>query len=94
MSTDNVTVKDQVFHVRVVGKIQMPRLPNPMVTPAGKPLVHAVPLTIFFRQEPPLGSGARNPENGFKKETTACFLAHIGTRMSPQEGQDFVPLRI
>ena len=66
--------------------------PDPVVAPAGKALVDAVPFTILFRQEAPLCSAARYPEYTFNEESAVGFFPSIGTGMTFQEGIELFPL--
>jgi hypothetical protein len=61
MGTDDGAIDDQVLHIWIINEAGMHLLPDALVTPAGKPLVHAVPFAILFRQQAPLGTASRDP---------------------------------
>jgi len=62
------------------------------LTPARKAFVNRVPIAVFFRQKPPLRTGAGDPENGFEKVTAIIFLPDINVGAGFQECEYFLPL--
>ena len=73
MGSHHRAVQQNVFHIRIIGEMLMQIIPDVVVTPAGKALVNCVPLTVFFRQKPPLGPAAGDPQHSFD-EKTAFFI--------------------
>ena len=94
MGTDDGTVNDQVLHIWIINEAGMHLLPDAVVAPASKPLVHAVPFAILFRQQTPLGTAPRNPEDAFDEATTTCLASNVYIGRRPQEAQDLGPLFI
>ena len=87
-------VDNDIFHIGVLGKMVMHPFPDAFITPAGKPLVDAVPVAVAFGQQSPLGAATGDPENPFHKPAAVRFLAHIHVRAGTQELKDFPPLVI
>ena len=52
---DHRAVNDELLHIRVVSEAMVHLSPDAAVGPTGKSLVHAVPMPIRGRQQPPLG---------------------------------------
>jgi hypothetical protein len=77
MGTDHRAINDEVFHVRFIGEVLMHSFPNTLFTPAGEPLVDAVPLTVLGRQQSPLGTASANPYDGFNEAAAFCFLSYV-----------------
>ena len=94
MCTNNGTIQDQTFHVRVIGKVLMHAFPDAVVTPAGESPVNAIPVAVPFRQQAPLGAAASDPQHAFQKETAGGFLSRIDARTGAQEGENPCPLII
>ena len=94
MSPNDGAIEDQVFHIRIVGKVLMHLLPDPVVTPTGKAFVDAIPVTVLFWQQPPLRPTAGHPKHPFNETTTGGFLTDISSGALPQKVKDFVPLFI
>ena len=61
------------------------------IAPTGKVFIDAIPMTVLFRQQAPLGPAASNPEHGFKEKTTVGILSRVDPGMVLQEGIHFVP---
>ena len=92
MGTYHAAVQEHIFHLGVVGKVLMHILPDFMLALAGKTLIDAVPVAIFFRQEAPLGAAAGDPEHAFDEKTANGFFPGIDQGMVLQEKEDFFPL--
>ena len=92
METYHAAVQEHIFHVGVVGKVLIHILPDLMLAPAGKTLIDAVPVAIFFRQKAPLGAAAGDPEHVFDVKTASSFFPGIDPGMVLQEKEDFFPL--
>lgn len=92
MGSNDRAIQDQVLHIRVFGKMLMHIFPDPVIAPACKTLVDAIPVTVLIRQQAPLGSAASDPQHAFQEKTAVGLLASIGSRMALQVGIDFVPL--
>lgn len=94
MGPDDGAIEDQMFPIRIIGKIGMHWVPNILITPAGKPFVDAIPMAVLCWQQPPLRSAAGDPEDAFDETATPVLLADIHFRAGPQELQYFGPLFI
>jgi len=92
VSPDNGAIQDQMFHIRVTGKILMHFVPDILISPAGKPFIDAIPVAILLWQQAPLGPAAADPEHAFDKTATLVFLTHINARTDPQKLKYFGPL--
>src|SRR3989304_2292509 len=92
MGPNDRAIQDQVLHIWVIGKMLMHIFPDPVVAPASKALVDAIPVAVLFRQQAPLCSAAGDPKHSFQEKTTVSFLASIGSRVASQVRIDFVPL--
>ena len=66
--------------------------PDFMVTPAGKPLVDAIPFTIRRGQKTPLRPTPGDPEHTFYKNPAGGFFPGINPGMVFQEKIDLLPL--
>jgi hypothetical protein len=69
MCPDDRTIQNDILHIRVLCEMVMHGLPDPLFAPAGKPLTHAIPVSIFHRQQAPLGATPQDPEHAFQKAT-------------------------
>lgn len=94
MSPNDGAIEDQVFHVRVIHKVLVHLVPDPVIAPAGKAFVDAIPVAVLVRQQSPLSSAAGNPQHPFHKTAAGGFLSNIGSRAFPQKLNDFAPLFI
>ena len=92
MSPNDGAIKDQVFHIRVIGKILMHFVPDILIGPAGKPFVDAIPMTVLLWHQAPLGPAAADPEHAFDKTATLVFLTDINVGTGLQEREYFGPL--
>ncbi len=77
MCPDDGAIKDQVFHIRVIGKMLVHLLPNTVVAPAGKAFVDAIPVPVLLGQQAPLGTTPGDPEDTFDKTTALTFLTNV-----------------
>lgn len=91
MGLDHAAIQDKVLHVWISYKMLMHVFPDFGIAPTGKVFVDAIPLTVLFRQQAPLGPAASNPEHGFKEKTTVGILSRVDPGMVLQEGIHFVP---
>jgi hypothetical protein len=94
MGPDDGAIEDQMFHIRVIGKMLIHFVPNILISPASKAFVDAIPMAILVWQQPPLGAAASDPEDAFDKTAALVFLADINVRTGPQELNYFGPLFI
>jgi hypothetical protein len=79
MGSHDRAVQQDILHIRVIGKMLMQILPYLMFTPARKALVDAVPVTVFFGKQAPLGSATQDPQNSLDELPALRFLASIGS---------------
>jgi hypothetical protein len=94
MGPHHGAVNDEMLQIWVLDKMVLHSFPDTFITPAGKPLVDAVPFTILFGQQSPLGTAARHPEYAFHEAATVGFLADVHLWTITQELEDFPPLFI
>ena len=80
MRAHNRAVEQEPFAVGFVGTGFKQRLPNAFIAPAREAFVNAIPVAIFFRQQPPLCTAAGDPKHGFDKAPTFGFIADIDAR--------------
>jgi hypothetical protein len=66
--------------------------PYLVVTPTGKAFVDAVPVTVLFGKQAPLGSAAQHPQDGFNELSAFSFIASTGSGVVLQEWVDLFPL--
>lgn len=92
MSAYDGAVENQVFHVRLIGKLLQHVCPDPGVAPASKPFVDAVPFTVLAWQQTPLRTTAINPEHRFQEASAVSFVPDVDARMYSQERAYFGPL--
>jgi hypothetical protein len=78
MGSYDGAVQQDMLHIRVIGKMVMHLFPYSVVAPTGKALVDAVPVTVFFGKQSPLGPAAQDPQDGFDEQPAFSFLASIG----------------
>jgi len=55
--------------------------PYSVVAPTGKAFVDAVPLAEFLGKQPPLGSAAQDPQDGFDELSAFSIIAGISPGM-------------
>jgi hypothetical protein len=91
MGPDHGAVDDEAFQIRVGGEMLMHQFPDTPVGPAGKPFVHAVPISILSREEPPLGAGTGHPQYSFYETSAFLFLANIQVGAPSQELENLGP---
>ena len=77
MGTYHGRVDDEMFHIRIVCKMLMHPFPDTLVAPADKSLVDAVPLAVLGWQQPPRGSTASHPKDGFDEAKAFGLLSNI-----------------
>ena len=91
MRPDHRAVYDQVFQIRVVAAMLMHLCPDALVSPTGESLVDGVPVPVFGWKEPPLGSGAIDPQHGFYKTSAFFFLTDVQFGATTQELENLGP---
>jgi hypothetical protein len=92
MGTHYGAVNQYIFQIRVLDTMSHQIFPHPIVTPAGKSLVDAVPVTILGWQQSPLGATAGYPHYAFHKATTLSFVGYVHVRASSQNARHLHPL--
>ena len=92
MGSNDRAIQDQVLHIWVIDKMLMHIFPDPMIAPACKTLVDAIPVAVLSRQQTPLRSAAGDPQHAFQEQTAFSFLTSVGARVALQVRVDFVPL--
>ena len=92
IGTDDGTVDNEVSHVWIIHEMLMHLVPDVMVTPTGKSLVNCVLIAVIFRQKPPLGPAAGDPEHRCDKKTAFFCFPGIHSGMIFQKEIDFFPL--
>ena len=92
MRTNHGAINDKVLHVRVIGEVEMHSFPNALFTPAGKPLVDAVPFAVLRREQPPLSAASGDPKDTFDKASAFGFLPCVHIWTTTQELQNLRPL--
>ena len=94
MSADNGAVNEQVFEVWISGAKLMQLLEDAGISPAGETFIDGIPIAIGFREQSPLRTGARNPEDGRKESPTLPLRADVNLAARAQERQNLLPLLI
>jgi len=94
MSADNGAVNEQVFKVWISSAKLMQLLEDAGFCPAGKAFIDGVPIAVLFREQSPLRTAARNPENGREEATTLPLRANVNLAARAKEGQNLLPLLI
>ena len=89
MGPHHRAVNDKMFQIWVMGKMMMHSFPDPFITPAGKPLVDAVPFAIPLGQQSPLSTAASHPEHAFNEAAAISFLTDVHLWATTQELEDF-----
>jgi hypothetical protein len=65
--------------------------PNATRVPSGKALVDTIPIAIGRWQQAPLGTAARDPEEGFEKAPNFVFVANVDAGTGFEKAIDFLP---
>jgi hypothetical protein len=92
MGPNHGAVDDEAFQIRVGGEMLMHQFPDTPVGPAGKPFVHAVPVSILGREEPPLGTGTVHPQHRLDETLAFRFLTNVQVGTTTQELENPGPL--
>ena len=92
MSTNNGAINEQVFEVWISGAKLMQLLEDAGISPAGETFIDGIPVAILFREQSPLGTAARHPEDGRKEAATLPLRADVNLAARAQEGQKLLPL--
>ena len=66
--------------------------PDAFVSPTGESFIDTVPIPVFGRKQPPLGTGAVNPQHSLDKSLAIFFLSDIQAGAATQEIENPVPL--
>ncbi len=94
MNSDDRTVDDKVFHVRVIddpdGIRAFPDAPD--AASGYKPLVDAVPLAVHAWEQPPLCTGSSDPHDGFDKQLTFGLLPNVQVWLATQKLENLGPI--
>jgi hypothetical protein len=94
MSAHDGRVKQQIFHVAVLGEMLEQLFKDLEFTPSGEAFIKGVPVTILAWQESPLRSRPRDPQNGFKEAATIASGSKPDLGTGFQNGQNLLPLVI
>jgi hypothetical protein len=77
MGANDSAVNEQVFEVWVSGAKLMQLLEDTSFSPAGKAFIDGIPVAILFREQSPLRTAARNPEDGREESATLPLRADV-----------------
>ena len=91
VGADNGGIDQHALQIRAVRTRRMPRLPDPVATPAGKSLEYRVQFAMFRSQQAPLRSRPQNPQHGGKEVPACRFRDHPDMRMGHQYRLDHIP---
>ena len=94
MRANDGAVNEQVFEVWVSGTKLVQLLEDTSLSPAGKTLIDGIPVSIFFGQQSPLSTAARNPKDGRKEVSALPLCADMNLWARAQERQNLLPLLI
>ena len=92
MGADYGAVDDEVLHVGVIDERLMHSFPYPALTPAGEPLVDAVPIAIGGWEQPPLRAGAHNPQHALNETLAIGLLSNVPTGLAAKKRTYLWPL--
>jgi hypothetical protein len=92
MRSHHGAIQQDIFHIRIAGKVLMHIIPDIMFTPAGKTLVNRVPLAIIVGHKPLLRSAAGDPEDAFDKKSAIRLGPSVDMVVFLQEKVDLLPL--
>ena len=94
MGANDGAVNEQVFDVWISGAKLMQLLEDAGFCPTGKAFIDRIPVAILFREQSPLRTAARDPEDGRKEAATLPLSANVNLAARAQEGQNLLPLLI
>ena len=94
MSANDGAINEQVFEVWISGAKLMQLLEEAGIGPAGKTFIDSIPIAVLFREQAPLCTRARNPEDGRKEAATLPLRADVNLAARAKEGQKLLPLLI
>ena len=94
MRPHNRAIEQKPFAIGIVRTVFKDLLPDSFVAPAGETLVYAIPFAIRFRQEPPLGTAAGDPQHRFDEAARIEFIPGINAGARFQKGIDGLPSRV
>ena len=77
MSANDRAINEQVFEVWVSGAKLMQLLEDASFGPAGKAFIDGIPVAVFYREQSPLSTRARNPEDGGEEAATLPLRADV-----------------
>ncbi len=89
MGSHHSAINDEMLQVWVLNKMLMHSFPDALITPAGKPLVDAVPFAVLFGQQSPLSAAAGHPEHPLNEAAAGGFWADVYLRTITEELKDF-----
>src|SRR5205085_11143190 len=92
VSSHDCGIHEDFLEVGVFGQLGENPMPNALVRPARKSLVHAVPRSEFFRQIAPWSPHARDPQHRFHKAAIVLARAPRIAGFARQQILDAPPL--
>ena len=92
MGADYGAVDDEVLHVGLIDEMLMHTFPYPAITPAGEPLVDAVPIAIGGWEHPPLRTGARHPQHALDETLAIGLLSNVQSGLAAKKRTYLCPL--
>ena|SRR5689334_24728515 len=94
MGANDGAINEQVLEVWVSGTKLMQLLEDAGFGPARETFIDGIPIAVFFGQQSPLRTAARNPEDSREKATTLPLRADVNLAARAKEGQKLLPLLI
>lgn len=91
MSANDGAINEQVFEIWISGAKLMQLLEDASLSPASEAFIDGVPVAILVREQSPLSTAARNPEDSRKEAATLPLRADVNLRARAQEGQNLLP---
>jgi len=82
MRSYNGAVQQNILHIRIIGEMLMHFFPHLMLTPARKAFVNAVPVTVAFRKQSPLGSTPQDPHYCLDELAAIYLLSSVHSWMA------------
>ena len=77
MGTNDTAIQHDPLHIPILGKVGKQCQPDFLFAPAGKPFVHAIPVTVALRKLAPLRTRAHHPVNTIQKPATGRFVTDV-----------------
>jgi hypothetical protein len=94
MSTNDGAINEQVLEVWISGAKLMQLLEDAGFSPTGEAFIDGIPIAVFFGQQSPLRTAARNPEDRGEEATALPLRADVNLTARAKEGQKLLPLLI